>query len=234
MDGTWGKHLPDQYLSFWSSWEVLAKPGHSVGPCLRAHLCDPGLISTVPSILQALDKRIESNWMNKLPVGGLLGALNARLIGKCQLLFLWVALMINAQQRSEYSLWGWVNHFINKTLKNIEEKRQPTPAGHLSSLPGIVLGASHVFPSEYLWLPFRTWNYIPNCSLSPQMKFIPTLILITKDSSFSSHSKSCLISCKPATVSELRTQLRTQIRGFIENNPNGLNSPRYLKMRTGR
>lgn len=141
---------------------------------------------------------------------------------------------INNQQRSEYSLWGWINNFINKTLKDIKEKREPILAGNLPFLPGIVLVASHMFPSESLQLPFRIGNYPPNCSLSPQMKFFPTLSLITKDSSFSSCSKSYLISCKPATVWESSHWELRSIRGFIKNNPYRLNSPRRLKMSTGR
>ena len=171
--------------------------------------------------------------MNKRPVGGLLGALNARLISKCQLLFLWVAVTINAQQRSEYSLWGWVNHFIHKTLKDIEKKRKPhllaprISARHCAW--GLTCVSLWIFMTTlqdtelYSWLFPLTSDEVFSNTDSNYKRFL-----------FFSHSKCCLISCKPATVSELRTQLRTQIRGFIKHNPNRLNSPRYLKMRTGR
>lgn len=92
------------------------------------------------------------------------------------------------------------DNFIN--IKGDKGKKEPISAGNVSSLPRIVLGASHTFPSECLCLPLKTdiakFTVMPrNCSHSPQTVF-PTLTLITRFLFSFPHSKSYLISCKPA------------------------------------
>lgn len=197
MDGPRGKHLLELYLSFWSSWEVLAMWLHpSWGPvCL--------LISVIQGLAQCLAHlrlSINASWVAEWINSPWVPHLGPEMLG-------WQAdasynfmrrITMNAQQRSEYNLWGWVQNFINKTLKEIKEVREPVFAENLASLPGIVLGVSHVLPLNPHDSPSDREPSSQLLPLTSDKVFSNTDA--TKDSSFSSHSRSYFTSCKPAAV----------------------------------